>query len=161
MSPLEPDKALAYAVRALSQRALTEREVGDRLRRRGATDATTDLVLARLRDYRFLDDAGLARRAAQATHEGTFAVRARLRARGLPEHDIEDAIAERDPDADLAGALELVRRHAQRWAGERGYARGFAFLSRRGYPAAVVARALEGLRGRAPAEDPAAWADED
>lgn len=159
--PLEPDRAFAYALRALAQRALTEREVADRLQRRGATEETVGGTLERLRAYRFVDDAGLARRAAQATEEGSRRVRARLRHRGLGEHEIEDALAARDPDADLAGALALVERHGARWTGERGYARGFSYLSRRGYPAGVVARALEGLRGRGPTGDAGAWADED
>jgi regulatory protein len=150
---LEPDKAFNYALRALAQKALTERELSDRLRRRAASAQTIAATLERLRDYGFVDDAGLAARSAQETSVGPFAIRQRLKARGLDEHTIEDALAERDPELDLEGARALVERHAARWAGERAYAKGYAFLARRGFPTSVIVEVLADLRRNAPSED--------
>lgn len=152
--PLPPDKAFAYAVRALSQKALTERELGDKLRQRNASPETVAATLERLREYNFVDDAGLAERAARDPRVGLHAVRTKLRVRGLDEHTIEDALAGRDPEADLEGARALFERHRGKWTGERAYTKAYAFLSRRGYPAGVVAEVLKELpRGSEPEPD--------
>ncbi|HWG84302.1 MAG TPA: RecX family transcriptional regulator [Deinococcales bacterium] len=152
-SELDPEKAFAYAVRALAQKSLTEKELTDRLRRRGANPATVAGTLERLRDYGFVNDAALAARSAEEARVGVHAIRARLKARGLDEHTIEDALSGRDPDLDVEGARALVERYGAKWAGERAYSKGYAFLARRGFPSVVIAEALADLRRRASPED--------
>lgn len=151
-APLAPDKALGYALRALAQKALTERELSDRLRRRGASPEVLARTLESLRDYGFVDDAGLAERAARDERQGPLSIRAKLKARGVDEHTIEDALSGRDPELDLEGARALVERHRSRWVGERAYSKAYAFLARRGYPSSVIFEALEPIRAASPGE---------
>lgn len=143
--PLKPGDALSYAVRALAQKSLTERELEVRLKRRNASPDVIASTLERLREHKFLNDATVAEYAVRDANLGSGAIRMKLKARGVNTHTIEDALQHRAPDADLEGALTLVERYGPRWTGPRGYAKGFAFLARRGFPSGVVQRALAGL----------------
>ena len=151
--PLKPAEALAYAVRALSQKSLTERELETRLKRRHASSEVIASTLEKLREHKFVNDATVAEYAVRDANLGSGAIRMKLKARGINTHTIEDALHHRDPDADLEGALALVERYGPRWTGPRGYAKGFAFLARRGFPSGVVHQALAGLRDLAQPED--------
>jgi regulatory protein len=148
--PLKPGDALTYAVRALAQKSLTERELETRLKRRGATPDVISSTLERLREHKFVNDATVAEYAVRDTNLGSSAIRMKLKARGVNTHTIEDALQHRDPDADLEGALVLVERYGPRWTGPRGYAKGFSFLARRGFPSGVIHKALEALREAQP-----------
>jgi regulatory protein len=151
--PLKPAEALAYAVRALSQKSLTERELETRLKRRHASIEVIASTLEKLREHKFVNDATVAEYAVRDTNKGSSAIRMKLRARGVNTHTIEDALLTRDPDADLEGALALTQRYGPRWTGPRGYAKGFSFLARRGFPSGVIHKALEGLRDLVQPED--------
>jgi regulatory protein len=151
--PLKPGDALTYAVRALAQKSLTERELEVRLKRRNANPDVIAHTLERLREHKFLNDATVAEYAVRDANLGSGAIRMKLKARGVNTHTIEDALQHRNPDADLEGALALVERYGPRWTGPRGYAKGFAFLARRGFPSGVVHQALGGLRDLAQIED--------
>jgi regulatory protein len=144
--PLKPGDALTYAVRALAQKSLTERELEVRLKRRNASPDVIVGTLEKLREHKFLNDTTVAEYAVRDTNKGSSAIRMKLRARGVNTHTIEDALLTRDPDADLEGALALTERYGPRWTGPRGYAKGFSFLARRGFPSGVIHKALEGLR---------------
>jgi regulatory protein len=151
--PLKPGDALTYAVRALSQKSLTERELETRLRRRNASADVIATTLDRLREHHFVNDATVAEYAVRDPNLGSGAIRMKLKARGVNTHTIEDALVQRDPDADLAGARALVERYGRRWIGPRGYAKGFAFLARRGFPSGIVHQVLASLRDLAQPED--------
>jgi regulatory protein len=151
--PLKAGDALTYAVRALAQKSLTERELEVRLKRRNASPEVIASTLERLRQNKFVNDATVAEYAVRDANLGSGAIRMKLKARGVNTHTIEDALQHRDPDADLEGALALVERYGPRWTGPRGYAKGFAFLARRGFPSGVVHQALAGLRDLAQPED--------
>ena len=151
--PLKPGDALTYAVRALAQKSLTERELEVRLKRRNASPDVIASTLERLREHKFVNDATVAEYAVRDANLGSGAIRMKLKARGINTHTIEDALHHRDPDADLEGALALVERYGPRWTGPRGYAKGFVFLARRGFPSGVVHQALARLRDLAQPED--------
>lgn len=55
--------AFQYALRALSLRALTERELEKKLKQRKVSAGAISEIIERLRDYGFLNDAGIAARA--------------------------------------------------------------------------------------------------
>jgi regulatory protein len=151
--PLKPGDALTYAVRALAQKSLTERELETRLKRRHASPDVIASTLERLREHKFVNDATVAEYAVRDTNLGSGAIRMKLKARGVNTHTIEDALQARNPDADLEGALALFERYGPRWTGPRGYAKGFAFLARRGFPSGAIHKALEGLRDLAEPDD--------
>jgi regulatory protein len=144
--PLEAGGAFAYAVRALSQRALTEQELEKKLRARGASPEIITETLERLREYRFVDDAALAERAFKETGVGSRLIRMKLKMRGLDTTVIEDAMTTREPDTDLEAARSLAQRHRSKWVGERAYSKGYAFLARRGFDGRTVQEVLRELR---------------
>jgi regulatory protein len=144
--PLDAGGAFAYAVRALSQRALTEQELEKKLRARGASPEIITETLERLREYRFVDDAALAERAARETGVGERLIRMKLKMRGLESAVIEDAMTTREPETDLEAARTLAQRHRSKWVGERAYSKAYAFLSRRGFDGRTVQEVLRELR---------------
>ncbi len=136
------EDAIQYAVRALSARSLTEAELIRKLRTRNASQAVIDEVLERLRSLKFVDDGVIAARAAEDAALGRYGIQRKLGQRGVAKHLIEDALLNRDSDADLEAARSLVERYSRQWTGERGYHKGMAFLMRRGFSGDVVRKAL-------------------
>jgi regulatory protein len=148
MKPMDPpkpptrDEAFQYALRALTARALTESELERKLKRRKASPEIIRDILERLREYKFVDDAAVAERAATDASLGRYGIQRKLMTRGVSRHLIEDALETRDADADLEAALALVERHAGKWRGERAYQKASAFLMRRGFSGDVTRNAL-------------------
>ena len=144
----EPPKALTfedaiqYAVRALSARSLTEAELIRKLRARNASQPVIDKVLERLRSLKFVDDGVIAARASEDPALGRYGIGRKLAQRGVPKTLIEDALLNRDSDADLEAARALVERYSRQWTGERGYHKAMSFLMRRGFSGDVVRKAL-------------------
>ena len=137
------EDAIQYAVRALSARSLTEAELIRKLRTRFATQAVIDEVLERLRNLKFVDDGVIAARAAEDAALGRYGIQRKLGQRGVAKHLIEDALLNRDSDADFTAAQSLVERYSRQWTGERGYHKAMAFLMRRGFSGDVVRKSLE------------------
>jgi regulatory protein len=140
---MTPEEAFGYALRALSARALSERELEKKLRQRKVGAVTIAQILERLRDYGFLNDAQIATRAAEDTSRGTFGVRQKLVARGIEKHTIEEALHTRDPELDFDAALGLLTRYQSRFVGERGQHKAYLFLTRRGFSSGTIRLALE------------------
>lgn len=134
---------LAYAFRALAQRALTEAELRARLTRRGAGEALQDRLLARLRELGYLNDAAVAGAASARRGVGRFRVQAELRRRGVEAGTIEEALAGRDPEQDLDSARALAERQLPRWRRAKNpRASAYGFLTRRGFEGAVIWQVL-------------------
>jgi regulatory protein len=136
------DEAFQYALRALTARALTERELERKLRSRKANAAVINEVLERLREYKFVDDNAVAERAATDGTLGRYGIQRKLMTRGVSRHVIEDALETRTSDDDLEAALALVERHSGKWTGDRAYQKATAFLVRRGFSGDVTRKAL-------------------
>ncbi|HEY8552009.1 MAG TPA: RecX family transcriptional regulator [Thermaerobacter sp.] len=109
--------ATRTALRWLTARARTEREVRERLLRDRVPAAVVDQVLAQLRAWGYVDDRRLALEAAEAArvrHVGPRRLRAELLRRGVPEAVVHDALAATWPaEIEREAAWELARR---RWA---------------------------------------------
>lgn len=91
---MEYREAYEKALQLLNVRFLSERELRDKLRRRGAADAVLDEVVAALKEEHFLDDQRLAgdvyRYYARKGQYGHLYIANRLRRRGLPvPEDVE------------------------------------------------------------------------
>jgi len=69
-SRLDEAKLLDYALKSLSVRAHSERELRTRLARRAASPAAVDGVVAKLREYGYIDDVRFAEGYAAARLEG-------------------------------------------------------------------------------------------
>jgi len=110
----QPDPATAYdvAVRLLGQRAHSAVELARKLARRGFEDEAIGLVLDRLAELGYLDDAEYAR--ALVNHRGgsrgAAAIAAELASKGVARPLVQAAVAELDPELELAAAERFARR---------------------------------------------------
>ncbi len=129
-------------------RQRSHRELQDRLQRAGFEPEEVADVLTRLEGVGLIDDEAFARAVAEQAfgvrRSGARAVRAALAAKGVAAETTAAVIEELGGDEeDRALDLALSRRSRLRGvAPERAYARLVGLLSRRGYSAGTVHRAV-------------------
>lgn len=139
------------AYRYLAGRAHSEKELRDKLLRKGFEETRIDAVIAELKDVGYLDDASFARSYAQSRLSnkpmGAFLLRRELQQKGVAEPLIKSAIEEAYSGVDEEElATELVRRRAARYREleeEKKKKRLYDFLRRRGFRWEVVKRVIE------------------
>lgn len=140
------DRALSYTLWLLGRRDYTEKELRDRLARKGAEPADIDGVIARLVELDLVDDAKYARAFVRSRRrkKGIFAIRRDLRRKGIGGREADAALEPLTDEAQLATAKRLLERHAWRFEDrdERARARAYAFLARRGFPSDVAGEAV-------------------
>lgn len=157
----------AAALRALTRRAHSIHEMREYLTRRAEEKSQIDSVIARLREQNYLDDAryarDFARYHAQSRHQGRFRIARELRARGVPDRHIDDAL-----ESVFAGTDEnlLVRARIERQLSrlrtppdERKIASLYRSLLRAGFSTDIIRaeiRAATGaeIREATPSEGP-------
>jgi regulatory protein len=136
-----PDSAYLTALKMLSGRELTERQVRQRLARRGYDADAIDDAIQRLTRDRSLDDERAAK--AMAHTEIMLRKRGRLRVtRRLQAAGIAPAVAQRatqevlqtiDPDALLESALQKRLRGREQIADDREFQRLYRYLIGQGF----------------------------
>ena len=118
----ETARATEAALVYLAHRPRSEREVCDRLRRGGFASETIDGVIARLHEWRYLDDADFARRWVEnrAAHRprGRRLLQQELWRKGIDAETVNEVIAEADLD-EIAAATELAQRRQARQPEDR------------------------------------------
>jgi regulatory protein len=146
-------RATEAALVFLGYRPRSEREVRDRLRRGGFDQAAIDHAIARLHDWRYLDDEDFARRWVEnrATHRprGKRLLQQELRHKGIDRETAREVIDAADLD-ETADAEAIARRRLPAYAGDDPAAirrRLSAYLARRGYGYDVIRVALERVLG--------------
>jgi regulatory protein len=142
--------AYLEGLKMLARRELSERQVRDRLARRGHADSDIDEAIARLKSERALDDARVA--GAIARTETSVRRRGRLRVmRQIESAGIADTIARRavedvfdsvDDDALLEAALSKRLRGGRPVADDREFRRLYRYLTAQGFEPDRVLRAL-------------------
>lgn len=149
----EQAKAVDAALRLLARRPRSEREIRDRLRRKGYPSVTIDAVVARLLDRRYLDDEAFARYWVEHRERnrprGRRLLEQELRQKGVAREVIQRTIDETELDEAMT-AVQLGRAKLTAYAGlEAAVARRRlgAYLTRRGYGHDVVRSALDQLLG--------------
>ena len=150
-----PDSAYLTALKMLSGRELTERQVRQRLGRRGYDADAIDDAIERLKRDRSLDDERAAK--AMAHTETTLRKRGRLRVtRRLQAAGIAPAVAQRatqevfqtiDADALLASALQKRLRGREQIADDREFQRLYRYLIGQGFESDRVLALLRRHRG--------------
>ena len=139
--PLDYQRALDAAFRALARRARSQAEIAALLAARGASATLIQRVLGRLRALGYVDDDKLAAELVERWKERGFGS-LRIQAE-LSRLEIDEAIAERmtldaREERDRARRL-LERSFSPAELGDRkGLARAARFLAGRGYPAEVI-----------------------
>jgi regulatory protein len=150
-----PDSAYLTALKMLSGRELTERQVRQRLARRGYDDEAVNDAIQRLKNDRSLDDERAAR--AMAHTETTLRKRGRLRVtRRLQAAGIAPAVAQRatqevfqtiDADALLEAALQKRLRGREQIADDREFQRLYRYLIGQGFESDRVLALLRRHKG--------------
>ena len=149
----EAQRADAYeaALNSLDLCARTRQELRRSLLARGFVSGAVEATLDRLADSGLVDDRRYAERAVEvsaARPVGVYAVRRKLRARGIGEEDAEAALNmlddEQQAQAAQAAARSLLRRYAQLPARE-GRAKLSQALARRGFSWEAVRAAVDAV----------------
>jgi regulatory protein len=104
--PPDAGQAWEYALRVLSTRALSSAELRARLRRRGAVPEVIDGVMAKLKEYGYLNDAAFAGAYANARMENQSHGRARV-LRDLKSRQVSGKVAEEAVNAAYSGTDEV------------------------------------------------------
>lgn len=147
----EAQRADAYeaALNSLDLCARTREELRRSLLARGFVSGAVEATLDRLADSGLVDDRRYAERAVEvsaARPVGVYAVRRKLRAKGVAEEDAEAALValddEQQAQAAQAAARSLLRRYAQLPARE-GRAKLSQALARRGFSWEAVRAAVD------------------
>ena len=147
----EAQRADAYeaALSSLDLCARTRQELRRSLLARGFVSGAVEATLDRLADSGLVDDRRYAERAVEvsaARPVGVYAVRRKLRAKGVAEEDAEAALValddEQQAQAAQAAARSLLRRYAQLPAHE-GRAKLSQALARRGFSWEAVRAAVD------------------
>ena len=141
--------AMGRALNLLGYRARSEAELRERLRRYGYAGRTIDVVVSRLRELGYLDDAEFAREKAHqhARRYGPRRVSVELRKSGVGEDLVREVV--QDEFAGRSEVEEARAAAAQRYNGRGTDAearRVYGFLVRRGYTAEVCAQVAREYR---------------
>ena len=141
---------LVWAMRRLSRSLMTEAELRRALVRRGLPEDGIELVVARLREDGFLDDARYAEAYARIRLErgyGTARIHRELLKRGIDEDLSENALSALRTDFEEAEVLRAALAKRLRARGEPQTRKDLKnlsnFLVRRGFPPYMIREELE------------------
>lgn len=141
-------KAQDTAVRYIGYKMRTEREVRQKLSEYPAE--ITDRVIAFLEKYGYIDDKAYCGKYIKETvglrPKGKFLIKQELKARGLPEDTIDEALNEADID-EQSDAEELLMKRYEDFAGmdQKELSRVYGYLGRKGYSYGVIKAAVASL----------------
>ena len=128
--------------------ALALDEIEKKLLAKGFLPDCVSAVLERLRETRLIDDREIALRAvefASAGKTGIYALKRKLRARGIRESDVEDALETISDEDQLAAAAAVAKKLAPRYEGRdprEAHAKLSQALARRGFSWSVIEQTL-------------------
>ena len=141
-------EAYEAALDMLADRDMTGAALENALARRGYLAPVAGAVRQRLTENRLIDDRRFAERFVELRRDGAvgrFALKRRLRAKGVDEETAGEALEQLDDESQLEAATDLARRLAARYRGLEPYAaRGklSQALARRGYAWYIVREAV-------------------
>lgn len=149
----EAARATEAGLRFLAYRPRSEREVRDRLRRRGFADGAIEEAVERLRGWHYLDDAEFARFWVENRNEhqprGRRLLKSELRAKGV-DPELASEVIEEEASEELPAALALARKRASSLHALDALTRRrrlASYLQRRGYGWDVVRPVLDAVLG--------------
>ena len=143
--------AYEAALNLLTARDMTAHDLQAALKRRGYLQPVAESVCERLIENRLIDDSRYAQRYVelrQDTSVGRFAMKRKLRAKGIDEETAEEALEALDDESQLEAAKSLAARLSRRYEGEEPYSRRSKLsqaLARRGFSWDIVKEAVESL----------------
>lgn len=142
-----------YALRVLMRRAHSVHEMKTKLLRKADSELLAQVVLARLKEGGKLDDSRYAkqftRTRTEVRKQGKFRIARDLRARGVPDRHINEAIAESASTQDeVAIVRQRIERKLRSFRGEisdKKFASIYRSLLSAGFPADIIRRELKSL----------------
>jgi regulatory protein len=142
-----------YALRVLMRRAHSVHEMKTKLLRKADSELLAQVVLARLKEGGKLDDSRYAkqftRQRAEVRKQGKFRIARDLRARGVPDRHINEAIAESAGTQDEAAIVrQRIERKLRSFRGEisdKKFASIYRSLLSAGFPSDLIRRELKSL----------------
>jgi len=142
-----------YALRILMRRAHSVHEMKTKLLRRADSELLAQVVLARLKESGQLDDSRYARQFtrthAEVRKQGKFRIARDLRARGVPDRHINDALTESAETNDEAAVVrQRIERKLRSFRGEisdKKFASIYRSLLAAGFPSDIIRRELKSL----------------
>jgi regulatory protein len=147
----ERQKAYLTAIRFLSVRSRSVKEVTARLKRDGHEPELIDSVISRLTSEQLLNDAAFAElTAVERLHvqkKGRLWIRQELKQKGVLDRHIRETIDGIDPETELSEARAIAEKRWRQTSGEPADRKRklIAFLLRRGYPSGTVHQVLRQL----------------
>ncbi len=141
------------ALRALMRRPHSVHEMKKLLQRRATSELLAQVVLARLKENKLVDDSRyakqFARQRTEIRRQGKFRIARDLRARGIPDRHIEAAIAESTNEAAEGAAVrQRIQRKLKLFRGpldQKKIASLYGTLLRAGFPSDVIRRELKSV----------------
>ncbi len=143
--------AYEAALTLLDYAACTESGVRRKLKFKGYLDSVCDSVVSKLKNAKLIDDSALAERLvehANASDRGVYAVKRRLRAKGISEADVESALEGIDDEHQARAAKETARALMRRYEGlpaREARAKMSQALARRGFRWEDISAALDSV----------------
>lgn len=147
----EKAKAMDSALRLISHRMRSEKELSDSLGRKGYGEGLVEDVMQELRKRGYVDDHGFARMYAQSLlgsrKDGSRAVKMKLSQKGISREVTQSIVEELTSDEkEYEAALELaskkLRGSYKNDEPDAIYRKLGGFLSRKGYPYEIVMKVL-------------------
>ena len=146
----EPE-AYEAALSLLDYSARTENEMKKKLLMKGYLLEVIESVIERLKEARLIDDRQLAERIAENASSrgiGAYALKRKLKVRGINEDDVEYASSLMDEEQEKMGAVRECERLYKKYASlpiREAKAKLSAGLARRGYSWDAVSEAIESV----------------
>lgn len=143
--------AYEAALTALDSRARTARELERALLNKGYVRPAVEAAVERLRENRLIDDARIAGRIAESSADkpvGVYALRRKLKAKGISDEDADAALEAFDDDQQQAAARRAAEKLLKRYEGlprREARAKLAQALARRGFGWDSVRAAVDAL----------------
>ena len=143
--------AYEAALTALDSRARTARELERALLNKGYVRPAVEAAVERLRENRLIDDARIAGRIAESSADkpvGVYALRRKLKAKGISDEDADAALEAFDDDQQQAAARRAAEKLLKRYEGlprREARAKLSQALARRGFSWDAVRAAVDAV----------------
>lgn len=143
--------AYEAALTALEKSAKTAEEIKKTLLRKGYVEPVCDAIIERLTEVRLIDDKAYAERMVELKSEkpiGVYALRRKLRMKGIDEDIAEEALEQIDDEQQQHAAREMARKLSRRYAAidpREARQKLSQALARRGFSWDSISAALDGL----------------
>lgn len=138
-------KAFDYACAYVGRHPSTAKAVKEKLYEKGYGKAVVEYVLAKMKEYGFVDDRAFAADYFEARRGscGIKKIALKLREKGVSEQDIAVIYELEDKESALQSALTAAKRHqGNKPADEKYLAKLYRFLSARGYESEIISKCM-------------------